>query len=156
MVSINWEWLLYFPSWKENNMPLFKYQKGLHCLLLEEVLEVQIPQKGPTWLYSMAWVVPTVAGPEPLDQVARNVPSWRARLAPPIVLKGKSVSAHISGQGTQCHPRPPTLNPSAMRPRQGLSFALSLVKVWSQQSPSQASHKDLPYSASCPGRTGAG
>lgn len=104
---------------------------GLHYLLLEEVLEVQIPQNGPTWLSSMAWAVPTLVGPEPLDQVAKNVPSWRACLTPPI--RQVCICAHLRARDTL---PPPNLQ-SSIPQQWELDKGSHLLSAWWKSSHSR-------------------
>lgn len=96
VVSISWERLLFF-SQKENNMPLFEHQKGRDCLLPGEVPEVQEhgrnSSRGPYLAAGKGWVALTVVGPEALDQVAWNLPSWRTRLVPPSYSRKRQVCA---------------------------------------------------------------
>lgn len=114
MVSINCKRLLFFsPSQKENNMPLFKYHKGLDGLFPGEVPEVQKhalnSSKGPYLAtvnglrgYNPSWArgpLTKLHGTCPLEEPISFLP--------PIILKGKSVPAHISERGTRWRPQPP-------------------------------------------------
>lgn len=94
-------------------MPLFKYHKGLDGLFPGEVPEVQKhalnSSKGPYLAtvnglrgYNPSWArgpLTKLHGTCPLEEPISFLP--------PIILKGKSVPAHISERGTRWRPQPP-------------------------------------------------